>query len=221
MNDLQKFYQNNTNKDLNKWKHYFDIYDENFTKIRNKKITILEIGVFRGGSLRMWQNYFGPQINIIGIDIDPACKQYENNNTKIYIGDQTNENFLKSIFNENEKPDIIIDDGGHTSNQQISSFNFLFEELKLGGVYLVEDIHTSYAKEFQDRDDQLTFIEYAKVLSDELNDWYRVKDYKFYKQIIDQVEVSYWSKFIYKICFYNSIISIEKRQSEIPFSEIR
>ena len=182
MNDLKKFYQNNTSKDLHKWKHYFDIYDENFSKFRNKKITILEIGVFRGGSLRMWQNYFGPQTSIIGIDIDPTCKQYENNNTKIYIGDQANENFLKSILNENEKPDIIIDDGGHTSNQQISSFNFLFEELKLGGVYLVEDTHTSYAKDFQDRDDQLTFIEYAKVLSDELNDWYRTKDYKLYKQ---------------------------------------
>ena len=89
------------------------------------------------------------------------------------------------------------------------------------GVYLVEDTHTSYAKDFQDRDDQLTFIEYAKVLSDELNDWYRIKDYKLYKQKIDHVNVSYWAKFIYKVCFYNSIVSIEKRQSEIPFSEIR
>ena len=78
----------------------------------------------------MWKNYFGPQINIIGIDIDPICKQYESNNTKIYIGDQTDENFLKSILNENEKPDIIIDDGGHTSNQQVSSFNFLYDGLK-------------------------------------------------------------------------------------------
>ena len=221
MNDLKKFYQNNTSKDLNKWKHYFDIYDENFSKFRNKKITILEIGVFRGGSLRMWQNYFGPQTNIIGIDIDPVCKQYENNNTKIYIGDQANENFLKSILNVNEKPDIIIDDGGHTSNQQISSFNFLFEELKLGGVYLVEDTHTSYAKEFQDRDDQLTFTDYAKALSDELNDWYRIKNYRFYKKKVDKVDVSYWAKFVYKVCFYNSIIAIEKRRSAIPYSEIR
>ena len=79
------------------------------------------------------------------------CTQYESSNTKIYIGDQTDESFLKSILNENEKPDIIIDDRGHTSNQQISSFNFLFEELKVGGIYLVEDTHTSYAKEFQDK----------------------------------------------------------------------
>ncbi len=221
MNDLRKFYENNTNKNLNKWKHYFEIYDENFSKYRNKKITLLEIGVFRGGSLKMWQNYFGPQAKIIGIDIDPHCKQYETDNIKIYIGDQTDENFLRSIINENEYPEIIIDDGGHTSNQQISSFNFLFEELKLGGTYLIEDTHTSYSKKFQDRDDQLTFTEYAKNLSDELNDWYRVKDYKLYKKKIDQIDVSYWAKFIYKISFYNSIISIDKRLSDIPFSQIR
>ena len=221
MNDLKKFYENNTKKNLNKWKHYFDIYDENFSKFRNKKITIIEIGVFRGGSLTMWKSYFDPQTKIIGIDIDPACKQYETKNTKIYIGDQTDVSFLQSILNENEKPDIIIDDGGHTSNQQISSFNFLFQELKLGGVYLVEDTHTSYAKEFQDRDDKLTFTDYVKVLSDELNDWYRIKNYKIYKQKIDQVDVSYWAKFIYKVSFYNSIIAIEKRRNEIPYSEIR
>ena len=221
MNYLKNFYKNNTKKNLNKWEHYFDIYDENFFKFRNTKITILEIGVFRGGSLKMWQNYFGPDTKIIGIDIDPLCKQYEDNNIKIYIGDQTEENFLQSILKENDNPDIIIDDGGHTSNQQISSFNFLYENLNLGGIYLVEDTHTSYSKDFQDREDNLTFTEYAKILSDELNDWYRVQNYKFYKQKIDQVEVSYWAKFIYRISFYNSIVAIEKRKSKIPFSQIK
>lgn len=221
MNDLKNYYDKNTKKNLNKWRHYFDIYDENFSKFRKKKITVFEIGVFRGGSLKMWLDYFGPQTNIVGIDIDPRCKQYESENIKIYIGDQTDENFLKSILKESEGPDIIIDDGGHTSNQQISSFNYLFEGLKLGGVYLVEDTHTSYSKEFQDRDDNLTFTEYAKILSDELNDWYRVKNYKFYKQKIDQVATSYWAQFIYKVSFYNSVISIEKRLSEVPYSEIK
>ena len=221
MNYLKKYYEKNTNNDLNKWKHYFEIYEENFSKFRNKRITILEIGVFRGGSLKMWQNYFGNKANLIGIDIDPACKKFENNNTKVYIGDQTNENFLRSILNENENPDIIIDDGGHTSNQQISSFNFLYEDLKPNGVYLVEDTHTSYVKEFQDREDNLTFTEYAKILSDELNDWYRVMNYKSYKKKVDQVDVSYWARNIYKISFYNSIIAIEKRRSDIPISEIK
>ena len=137
MNDLKKFYENNTNNNLNKWKHYFDIYEENFSKFKNKKITIFEIGVFRGGSLKMWNNYFGSQINIVGIDIDPSCKQYEDKNIKIYIGDQTDQDFLQSVLKENDNPNIIIDDGGHTSNQQISSFNYLYEELRPGGIYLI------------------------------------------------------------------------------------
>ena len=221
MNDLKNFYEKNTNKNLHKWKHYFNIYEENFSRFRKKKITIIEIGVFRGGSLLMWQNYFAPQTNIIGIDINPICKQYENENIKIYIGDQSDENFLKSVLDQNDNPDIIIDDGGHTSNQQISSFNFLYENLNPGGIYLVEDTHTSYSRKFQDREDQLTFIEYAKCLSDELNDWYRVKHYSSYEQKIDEVDVSYWAKNIYKISFYNSIVVFEKRKSEIPFSVIK
>ena len=221
MNDLQKYFENNNKKDINKWLHYFDIYEENFSKYRNKKITVLEIGVFRGGSLSMWKKYFGTQAKIIGIDINPECKQFERENIKIYIGDQTNEDFLHSVLIDNDKPDIIIDDGGHTSNQQITSFNYLYEKLKYGGTYLVEDTHTSYYRQYQDRPDQLTFIEYAKHLSDELNDWYRVNHHRVYKKKIDEANVSFWAKNIHKISFYNSIVVFEKKESQIPLSQIR
>ena len=194
MNDLKKYFENNNKKNIHKWLHYYDIYEENFSKYRNKKITVLEIGVFRGGSLSMWQKYFGPQAKIIGIDINPDCKKFERENIKIYIGDQTNEDFLHSILVDNDKPDIIIDDGGHTSNQQISSFNCLYEKLKYGGTYIVEDTHTSYNLRFQDRSDKLTFVEYAKNLADEINDWYRVNDYRVYKKKIDRANVSFWAK---------------------------
>ena len=53
----------------NKWAHHFDIYKENFSSYKNKKITILEIGVQNGGSLKMWQNYFSSDSLIVGIDI--------------------------------------------------------------------------------------------------------------------------------------------------------
>ena len=119
------------------------------------------------------------------------------------------------------RSDIIIDDGGHTSNQQITSFNYLYEKLKYGGTYLVEDTHTSYYRQYQDRPDQLTFIEYAKHLSDELNDWYRVNHHRVYKKKIDEANVSFWAKNIHKISFYNSIIVFEKKESKVPFSQIR
>ena len=169
----------------------------------------------------MWKKYFGAQAKIIGIDINPDCKKFEKENIQIYIGDQTNTDFLHSVLIDNDMPDIIIDDGGHTSNQQITSFNYLYKQLKYGGTYLVEDTHTSYVSEFQDRSDQLTFTEYAKKLSDELNDWYRVKNYRAYKKQVDKVNVSYWAKNINKISFYNSIIVFEKKESQVPFSQIR
>ena len=218
MNDLEKFYQNNTDKNLNKWKHYFDIYEENFSKYRGKKITVLEIGVFRGGSLKMWQNYFGEQINLIGIDIDPSCKKFEEKNIKNYIGNQTDEKFLLSVLNDNEKPEIIIDDGGHTSNQQ-QVLIFYMNILRI--MEYTNKIHTLLIQVIFKIEMMLTFTEYAKALSDELNDWYRVKHYKSYKKKIDNVDVSYWAKNIFKISFYNSIIAISKKESEIPISMIK
>ena len=167
------------------------------------------------------EKYFEKKKKIFGIDINPECKKIENENIKIFIGDQTDEKFLKNIIQEIGHPNLILDDGGHTSNQQISSFNYLFEEMQKEGMYLVEDTHTSYNSKFQDREDKLTFVEYAKILSDELNDWYRVKDYSSYKVQLDSVPVSYWAKNIYKITFYNSIVAFEKKSSQIPRSCIK
>ena len=167
-----------------KWLHYFDIYKENFSKYKNKKITILEIGILNGGSLKMWKNFFSPDSTIAGIDIISKCKKYEKNNIKVYIGDQTDKNFLSSVIKGIGKPDIIIDDGGHTCNQQIISFDYLFKHLNNQGIYLVEDTHTSYHPDFQDRQDGLTFMDYAKSLSDQLNLWYKHHDYKIYKKYI-------------------------------------
>ncbi len=221
MGDLEEYYFSNKNKNLNKWHHYFEIYEENFHTFRNKKILLFEIGVFRGGSLQMWKSYFGDKCLICGIDINPDTKIYQDNNIKIFIGDQTDEKFIESIVNKFGKPDIVIDDGGHTSNQQITSFNILFKYLNEGGLYLVEDTHTSYNKDFMDRKDNLTFTEYAKKITDNLNEWYIKKNYKEYKQIVESVDVGYLAKHLYRVSFYNSIISFFKKQSKIPRSELR
>ena len=200
-----------------KWLHYFDIYTENFSKYKNKKITILEIGILNGGSLKMWKNFFSPDSTIAGIDIIPKCKKHEKDNIKVYIGDQTDINFLGSVIKDIGKPDIIIDDGGHTSNQQIISFDFLFKHLNNQGVYLVEDTHTSYHPNFQDRQDGLTFMDYAKSLSDQLNLWYKHHDYKIYKkEVKEKINMPYFTKNTYKITFYNSIVVFHKKHIEIP-----
>ena len=222
MNNLLNFFNKNDKKDLNKWVHYFDIYEENFSKYKNKKITILEIGIFRGGSLRMWKDYFSSDSLIVGIDINPVCKKFEKDNIKTYIGDQTDKNFLNSVIQDIGKPDIIIDDGGHTSNQQIISFDYLFNHLKTEGIYLIEDTHTSYHSDFQDRQDGLTFMDYAKSLSDKLNLWYQYNDYKIYKkEVKEKINMPYFTKNAFKIIFYNSVVVIQKKHIKIPRSQIK
>ena len=205
------------NPSTDKWVHYFNIYKENFSRYKNKKITILEIGVLNGGSLKMWQNYFSPDSTIAGIDIISKCKKYEKDNIKIYIGDQTDINFLGSVIKEIGTPDIIIDDGGHTCNQQITSFDYLFQHLNNQGIYLVEDTHSSYHPNFQDRHDGLTFMEYAKSLSDQLNLWNKNHDYKIYKkEVKEKINMPYFTKNIYKIAFYNSIVAFYKKHIKMP-----
>ena len=219
MNKLKEFFYKNNKKDLNKWLHYFDIYEENFSKYKKRKITILEIGIAKGGSLRMWKNYFSSDSKIVGIDINPECKKFEKDNIKTYIGNQADVNFLGSVIKDIGKPDIIIDDGGHTSNQQILSFNYLFGHLSDKGTYLVEDTHTSYHSDFQDRQDGFTFMDYAKSLPDKLNLWYQYNDYKIYKkEIKEKINMPYLTKNTHKISFYNSIVVFEKKNVETPLS---
>ncbi|MEO6759595.1 MAG: class I SAM-dependent methyltransferase, partial [Saprospiraceae bacterium] len=122
MNDLKKYFDNNTGRVIHKWEHYFEIYDRHFGAFRNKEIVILEIGVFQGGSLQMWKSYFGPKARIYGIDIDPECKKFEEENIEIFIGSQSDKDFLATLKKKIPPIDILIDDGGHTMNQIKTSF---------------------------------------------------------------------------------------------------
>ena len=74
--DLWNYFTTNTGKKITKWKHYFPIYEKHFGPIRNKPIKILEIGILNGGSLEMWRYYFS-EATIVGIDINPVCKEQE------------------------------------------------------------------------------------------------------------------------------------------------
>ena len=111
--DLEKYFRNNTGRLIHKWNHYFDIYERHFNRFRNKEVVILEIGVSQGGSLQMWKNYFGGKAKIYGIDVNPSCKELEEENIKIFIGSQSDRKFLRGVKESIPKVDILIDDGGH------------------------------------------------------------------------------------------------------------
>jgi len=169
---------NTAHKPMFKLEQYFDVYDKYFSKYRNTPVRILEIGVCDGGSLDLWRSYFGDDAIIFGIDINPAVRKFACKNTTIIIVDQEDRETLEELFKDVEPFDIILDDGGHMPNQQKNSFEALFPLLHPNGVYLVEDIQTSYWKLF---DGGLrkpnTFIEYSKQLIDYVNvDHFRSED---------------------------------------------
>src|SRR5450759_589962 len=115
MNDLEKYFRKNNKRLIYKYLHYFDIYDRHFNHYRNKEVVILEIGVSQGGSLQMWKEYFGEKARIFGIDVDPRCKNLEEENIKIFIGSQSDKKFLREVKAQIPPIDILIDDGGPVS----------------------------------------------------------------------------------------------------------
>lgn len=212
MNELRNYFEKNEQRLINKFDHYFDVYDRYFHTFKNKKITIVEIGVYQGGSLQMWRNYFGKEAIIWGIDIDPRCKQLEEENTHILIGSQEDRNFLKSIINKIGPIDILIDDGGHTQAQQIVSFEELYKYIKLGGIYLCEDVHTSYMNAYGGGIKRNgTFIEYTKSLIDQLNAHYSEQS----NFVIDS-----FTSTTNTIHYYDSIVLFEKREMVKPSSKM-
>ena len=212
MNHLRNYFENNDKRLINKYNHYFDVYERHFNKYRGKKATIVEIGVFQGGSLQMWRDYFGNEATIWGLDIDPDCKKLEENDTHILIGSQEDPNFLNSILEKIGPIDILIDDGGHTQNQQIVSFEVLFKHIKEDGVYLCEDVHTSYMNVYGGGHQRKgTYIEYTKNLIDKVNAHHSEES----SLVVDD-----FTRSANSIHFYDSIVVIEKAKMVSPSSKM-
>jgi hypothetical protein len=135
-----------------KWLHYFEIYHRHLAKFVGREITLVEVGVYSGGSMPMWRHYFGPRCRIHGIDIQPQCKAYENDFTTIHIGDQADRNFWRRFRQQVPSVDILIDDGGHLPDQQMVTLEEMLPHLNSGGVYVCEDvngIHNPFASYVQ------------------------------------------------------------------------
>jgi hypothetical protein len=124
-----------------KWTHYFDIYDRYFSPFRGRDVRVLEIGIYSGGSLDMWAQYFGSRAKIYGIDIEPSCKVYAGPQVEVHIGDQADRGFWQDFTSRVRDVDIVIDDGGHLTEQQVVTFEEMLPHMRSGGIYLCEDIH--------------------------------------------------------------------------------
>lgn len=198
--------------------NYTPIYQKHFHPFRKKKINLLEIGVggydnpiSGGNSLRMWKSYF-KNGNIYAIDIYDKEKIQENR-IKIFQGSQVDIKFLTRLFSEIGNMDIIIDDGSHINEHVIESFKFLFPKLKQHGIYVIEDVQTSYWPEYGgkslDLNDSQTIMEFFKSLTDGLN---------HAEFILPNFKPSYLDLNINSIHFYHNMIFIYKGSNNKPSS---
>ena len=192
------------------WHGYIDIYDPLFKELTFAK-KILEIGVYKGGSLRLLQSYF-PSASIYGIDLG-YLEEYkqDGDNFNVFIGNQEDRDDLLNIINNIDGEfDLILDDGGHTMRQQQTSFGFLFRHLKNGGVYILEDLHTSrygLNSEYINKDDLITTLDMlqnfkntSNIISNHMLD----DEIRYLEENIESIEI--WSKNIEHNISVTSII---------------
>ena len=200
--------------------NYLNKYEKYINFSRNDKIKILEIGISDGKSLKMWKDYF-VNSTILGIDINPECKNYKEERVFVEIGSQTNEYFLSKISEEYGPFDLIIDDGSHINYDVITTFNFMFKHISKKGLYIVEDSCTSYWDSFGGGLlKNNSTIEFFKKIIDDINfegqflnnfhkDYARRDDLHI-QQLEDKNKIS-WGSQIESINFLNSLILITKR----------
>jgi cephalosporin hydroxylase len=202
-NPLIEYFDNNPGRMMLKWQHYLDIYHRHLQRFRGTPCTIVEFGVYHGGSLQMWRHYFGEQCRVIGVDINPRLQSLGEPGIEILIGDQGDRSFLRQLAARVGPIDILIDDGGHTMQQQIATLEELYGAVKVDGVIIVEDTHTSYWREYGGGlRAPMTFMEFAKRLVDELNAWHSRDPQSF--------APGGFTRQTQSMHFYDSVVVIEK-----------
>lgn len=187
---------------------YARFYDSILKPIRHEARRVLEIGVYEGGSLRMWRDYFDVAM-IYGVEIMPE-RAVNEPWIKTYTGSQTDEAFLATVPGTF---DVIVDDGSHLSCDQIRTFEIMFERVNSGGFYIVEDTSCSYWTDFTPGNGP-TAVEYFKSLVDHVNLRGFSVDGKFDRNrdllLGHKADASEWERTVDYIIFYNSAIVIKK-----------
>lgn len=211
----QLFIENEGLKSI-KYLHYLDVYEAYFKRYVGKPVNILELGIYEGGSLELYHKYFGENCNIFGVDILPQCKKIEDYlpNCKVFIGDTGNVDFLNSLMDQLPVIDIVIDDAGHKTSQQLTAFKQIFPRINENGIYLCEDLHTNFWDEYLDTDQ--TFIEYVLERMQLINK-------PFFKHNSKRIDIQdpLWENTVHGVYFANSIIAIEKRPAGKEYGHLK
>jgi hypothetical protein len=198
MTERKSTYASYLNSPRPSFKHstYFPVYDRLFSPWIGRSFTFVEVGVFNGGSLFMWRDYFGPQARIIGIDFNPNARRLEADGFEILIGNQADPAFWRQVAADIGGIDVLLDDGGHTFEQQIVTVDSILPTINDGGLIVVEDTHTSYQADFGGPSPR-SFVSWAKTVADGIN--HRFSD-------LDGLPRE---DTIFSVAFYESIVVFE------------
>lgn len=224
-NDLDKIALVCGTDKSSRWHNYTSIYVNYFAALRNTPIKFLEIGFAQGCSARTWDQYFvNGQSQLYFIDVDQNCYRSTSGlsqRCKLDMVDQADSNALRSYIERvGGNFDVIIDDGRHIMEQQIVSFCELFPHVKSGGVYIIEDLHTSYSEEYGGSpmvapydSPRKTMVNFLKNLIDDLNCIFDQKRLCADRQkCLPEIwqTLSYTQKYIKSMHFYGSLAFIFK-----------
>jgi len=199
------------------WATYGYGYDENIHELREKalledrKLQMLEIGVQSGGSTRVWKRYFRGTLAYVGLDIDPRCRKFQSlkEGIRIIAGSQSDTSLLSDICNKFGPFDLIIDDGGHSTELILTSLGVLWNCLKDDSVYVIEDLHTmNMGASFLSKS--------GKSVLQEIAEWMRVRSPAIRIADNDETELqNHPSRHLKKLMFYDSIVFLHYA-TEVP-----
>lgn len=185
--------------------HYLDNYAKHFESLRDQALTILEIGVAGGASIKMWREYF-PNAKVYGIDNNPDCA-----GEGIFIGDHNDAAFLSEVAAKTGLCDIIIDDGSHVGHDMLKLFQRLFVGIKTNGFYVVEDTHCLYEEHYNQGSNAFGFFTgLVRDIDVAGRGMTGNQDYAINKAV-SEVPVPPYSSFLKAAHFYPSLYIFERK----------
>jgi hypothetical protein len=178
MATIKQIHLNKTEKVSDKWESYLNTYDKLFEEFKYQPINLFEIGIQNGGSLETWAEYFKNAKTIIGCDIEPMCNllKFSDDRIKLVVNDIKSPATYKIINSWVDSLDIVIDDGSHNSIDILEAFGKYFPMMNPGGVYVIEDTHTLYWKDWGEGSQN------------------KFNAYTFFKKMIDVINIQFWEK---------------------------
>jgi hypothetical protein len=191
---------------------YLNFYEQVFAPRRREPLTLLEIGVFNGASLRTWREYF-PNARIVGADIEPLARRWRGDRIEIEYMDQSNLEDLTRVAMKHGPFDIIIEDGSHLWEHQITSLKTLYPFLRPGGLYVVEDLQTNYGEMQADYRGvaSRTCVDFLKTWLD-----YHVADNVLPLHGVEDPFLRTYGRGAVTMTFYKRVCLIEKRALLLP-----